>query len=49
MLGPQNEREWKIFCEKVLANPALTTDPRFSTTAKRSAQRAAGRPCGADR
>ena len=40
MLGPQNEREWKIFCEKVLANPALTTDPRFSTTAKRSAQRA---------
>ncbi len=40
MLGLQNEREWKVFCEKVLANPALTTDPRFSTTAKRSAQRA---------
>ncbi len=40
MLGLQNEREWKIFCDKVLANPALTTDERFSSTAKRSAQRA---------
>ena len=40
MLGLQNEREWKIFCDKVLANPALATDARFSTTAKRSAHRA---------
>ena len=40
MLGLQNEREWKIFCDKVLDSPALATDPRFSTTAKRSAQRA---------
>ena len=40
MLGLQNEREWTIFCDKVLANPALATDARFSTTAKRSAPRA---------
>ncbi len=39
MLGLQNEREWKIFCDRVLVNPALATDARFSTTAKRSAQR----------
>ncbi|MGC7404370.1 CaiB/BaiF CoA transferase family protein [Pandoraea pneumonica] len=29
MLGLQNEREWKVFCEKVLENPALTDDARF--------------------
>lgn len=40
MLGLQNEREWKIFCEKVLLQPALATDERFATNAKRSAQRA---------
>ncbi|MCY1164187.1 MAG: CaiB/BaiF CoA-transferase family protein [Pseudomonadota bacterium] len=39
MLGLQNEREWKVFCEKVLANPALTTDERFLSNAKRSAAR----------
>jgi itaconate CoA-transferase len=39
MLGLQNEREWKIFCDKVLGNPALATDARFSTTTKRSEQR----------
>ncbi len=37
MLGLQNEREWKIFFDKMLDNPALATDARFSTTAKRSA------------
>ena len=41
MLGLQNEREWKIFCDKVLANPALATDERFSSNVKRSAQRTA--------
>ena len=40
MLGLQNEREWKVFCEKVLTNAALTTDERFVTNAKRSAARA---------
>ena len=41
MLGLQNEREWKVFCEKVLLNSQLTTDERFLTNAKRSAARAA--------
>jgi crotonobetainyl-CoA:carnitine CoA-transferase CaiB-like acyl-CoA transferase len=39
MLGLQNEREWKIFCDKVLLQPALASEVRFSTNAKRSAQR----------
>ena len=41
MLGLQNEREWKVFCDKVLAQPGLTTDERFSSNAKRSAAREA--------
>lgn len=41
MLGLQNEREWKVFCDKVLLNPALCTDERFSSNAKRSAERVA--------
>ena len=41
MLGLQNEREWKVFCDKVLGNSALTTDERFSSNAKRSAARGA--------
>jgi crotonobetainyl-CoA:carnitine CoA-transferase CaiB-like acyl-CoA transferase len=40
MLGLQNEREWKIFCDKVLLQSALANDERFSTNAKRSAGRA---------
>jgi crotonobetainyl-CoA:carnitine CoA-transferase CaiB-like acyl-CoA transferase len=40
MLGLQNEREWKIFCEKLLLQPELATDERFSGNAKRSAARA---------
>jgi len=36
MLGLQNEREWAIFCDKVLEKPALKTDPRFSTSSRRS-------------
>ena len=39
MLGLQNEREWKVFCEKVMGNAALADDLRFSTNAKRSAAR----------
>ena len=35
MLGLQNEREWQIFCEKVLAQPALAKDPRYDSTSKR--------------
>ncbi|HJV84394.1 MAG TPA: CaiB/BaiF CoA-transferase family protein [Noviherbaspirillum sp.] len=40
MLGLQNEREWLLFCEKVLQQPALATDPRFFNNAARSAARA---------
>jgi crotonobetainyl-CoA:carnitine CoA-transferase CaiB-like acyl-CoA transferase len=39
MLGLQNEREWKAFCEKVLLQPQLATDPRFDLNPKRSENR----------
>jgi itaconate CoA-transferase len=39
MLGLQNEREWKIFCEKLLQQPELATDERFTGNARRSAAR----------
>ena len=35
MLGLQNEREWKIFCDIVLQDPALATDPRFDANFRR--------------
>ena len=41
MLGLQNEREWKAFCEQVLRQPALATDERFASNPKRVAQRTA--------
>ena len=41
MLGLQNEREWVAFCEKVLLQPELATDARFSGNAKRSQAREA--------
>jgi len=40
MLGLQNEREWQVFCDKVLGQPALASDPRFDTNARRNAARA---------
>jgi crotonobetainyl-CoA:carnitine CoA-transferase CaiB-like acyl-CoA transferase len=39
MLGLQNEREWGAFCEKVLLQPGLAREERFSTNSKRSAAR----------
>jgi len=39
MLGLQNEREWLVFCEKVLRHPELGTDPRYASNAKRASQR----------
>ncbi|MGC4012365.1 MAG: CaiB/BaiF CoA-transferase family protein [Pseudomonas sp.] len=39
MLGVQNEREWKLFCEIVLQRPELATDPRFTATSLRVANR----------
>ena len=41
MLGLQNEREWALFCEKVLFDPSLATDERFSANFKRSENREA--------
>jgi itaconate CoA-transferase len=41
MLGLQNEREWVQFCEHVLGQPALATDPRFAGNARRVAERQA--------
>jgi crotonobetainyl-CoA:carnitine CoA-transferase CaiB-like acyl-CoA transferase len=41
MLGLQNEREWKVFCDKVLLQPDLAGEERFSTNARRSAEREA--------
>ena len=40
MLGLQNEREWKVFCESVLQDPALAQDARFSTNSRRHENRA---------
>lgn len=40
-LGVQNEREWRIFCEAVLNNPALATDERFCSNPRRVANREA--------
>jgi itaconate CoA-transferase len=40
MLGLQNEREWAAFCDKVLGQPALATDPRYDSNAKRNSRRA---------
>ena len=34
-LGLQNEREWPIFCERVLGQPGLATDDRFDSNPKR--------------
>ncbi len=39
MLGLQNEREWRIFCEKVLCQPAVAQEPDFSSNSLRVANR----------
>lgn len=39
MLGLQNEREWAVFCEKLLDDAALATDARFASNALRTANR----------
>jgi itaconate CoA-transferase len=41
MLGLQNEREWKLFCETVLGCPHLVEDARFIGNALRAQNRAA--------
>jgi itaconate CoA-transferase len=40
MLGLQNEREWAIFCDKVLLEqPELASDARYASNVKRTAAR----------
>ena len=39
MLGLQNEREWEVFCRAVLDRPDLASDPRFSSSSRRTANR----------
>ncbi|MFT4267550.1 MAG: CaiB/BaiF CoA-transferase family protein [Xenophilus sp.] len=41
MLGLQNEREWKAFCEGVLRDAALAADPCFDSNARRNEHREA--------
>ncbi|KDD65037.1 CoA transferase [Pseudomonas mandelii PD30] len=41
MLGLQNEREWQLFCDKVLLKPELAKDQRFSANFKRVENRQA--------
>src|SRR4051794_5642262 len=41
MLGLQNEREWVSFCHKVLQQPELAKDERFTANFKRVAERTA--------
>jgi itaconate CoA-transferase len=35
MLGVQNEREWALFCKRVLRKPELADDARFSSNSRR--------------
>jgi itaconate CoA-transferase len=35
MLGLQNEREWRVFCEQVLLNPDMASAPMFVSNLKR--------------
>ena len=39
MLGLQNEREWALFCSKVLQQPELATDSRFASNSARTSAR----------
>jgi itaconate CoA-transferase len=39
MLGLQNEREWAVFCEKVLLQPNLAQDPCYGSNSRRAAKR----------
>jgi crotonobetainyl-CoA:carnitine CoA-transferase CaiB-like acyl-CoA transferase len=39
MLGLQNEREWVVFCERVLGQADLAKDERFSSNSRRTTHR----------
>ena len=40
LIAIQNEREWAVFCARVLAQPELAGDPRFASNVTRVANRA---------
>ncbi|WP_322867542.1 CaiB/BaiF CoA-transferase family protein [Aquicoccus sp. G2-2] len=40
LLSIQSEREWGVFCDKVLEQPTLANDPRFEDNSARVANRA---------
>lgn len=40
LISVQNDREWTVFCTKVLQRPDLVTDPQFATNQARVANRA---------
>jgi formyl-CoA transferase len=39
LISIQNDREWVVFCAKVLGQPALGRDPRFASNSARLANR----------
>ncbi|CAG9177502.1 CaiB/BaiF CoA-transferase family protein [Cupriavidus respiraculi] len=39
MLGLQNEREWNVFCQTVLEDPALATHPDYASNSLRNTNR----------
>ena len=39
MLGLQNEREWRVFCERVLNQPALADDECYASNSRRAENR----------
>lgn len=39
ILGLQNEREWAVFCDKVLNAPEMRLDPKFSSMVRRAENR----------
>ena len=41
LIAIQNDREWAVFCERVLQDPALASDPRFSRNTSRVGNREA--------
>jgi itaconate CoA-transferase len=41
MFGLQNEREWRVFCEKVLVDAAIADNPLFSSNSLRNQNRQA--------
>jgi len=40
LISIQNDREWVVFCAKVLGQPELARDPRFASNAARTKNRA---------